>query len=109
MNVNEVIVNIVLIYLGRKFGEYEVIYFIDYVNMLQLINDVYFIVFWIVIIWNVREFFEEIVEFQKSFQKKEYEFEDVIKVGRIQLQDVFFVILGQEFGVYVQVILCDRW
>lgn len=109
MNVNEVIANIALISMGRKPGEYEVIHPIDHVNMSQSTNDVYPTALRIATIWNVRELSEEIAELQKSLQKKEHEFEDVIKAGRTQLQDALPVTLGQEFGAYAQAISRDRW
>lgn len=109
MNVNEVIANVALIYLGKKPGEYEIIHPINHVNMSQSTNDVYPTALRIATIWNVRELSEECAELQKSLQKKEHEFEDVIKAGRTQLQDALPVTLGQEFGAYAQAISRDRW
>lgn len=48
MNVNEVIVNWAIEIVGGKMGSKNLIYFNDYVNMLQLFNDVFFIVMYIV-------------------------------------------------------------
>lgn len=109
MNVNEVIANIALIHIGRKPGEYDIIHPINHVNMSQSTNDVYPTALRIATIWNVRELSEECAELQKSLQKKEHEFEDVIKAGRTQLQDALPVTLGQEFGAYAQAISRDRW
>ncbi|AAM24070.1 aspartate ammonia-lyase [Caldanaerobacter subterraneus subsp. tengcongensis MB4] len=109
MNVNEVIANIALIYLGKKPGEYQYIHPIDHVNMSQSTNDVYPTALRIATIWNVRELSEECAELQKSLQKKEHEFEGVIKAGRTQLQDALPITLGQEFGAYAQAISRDRW
>ncbi len=37
---------------------------------------------------------------RKAFEKKSYEFYDVIKMGRTQLQDAVPMTLGQEFSAY---------
>jgi len=87
MNVNEVIANVALIHIGKKPGEYDIVHPINHVNMSQSTNDVYPTALRIATIWNVRELSEECAELQKSLQKKEHEFEDIIKAGRTQLQD----------------------
>jgi len=109
MNVNEVIANVALIHIGKKPGEYDIVHPINHVNMSQSTNDVYPTALRIATIWNVRELSEECAELQKSLQKKEHEFEDIIKAGRTQLQDALPVTLGQEFGAYAQAISRDRW
>lgn len=50
MNINEVIVNWVIEIVGGKMGSKNLIYFNDYVNMLQLFNDIFFIVMYIFLV-----------------------------------------------------------
>jgi aspartate ammonia-lyase len=49
------------------------------------------------------------VKLQESFQAKEQEFADVVKVGRTELQDAVLVTLGREMGAYAEAFARDRW
>ena len=109
MNVNEVIANIALMLSSKKVGDYNYIHPLDHVNMGQSTNDVYPTALRIACINLVRDLSLECSKLQESLQKKELEFEHILKLGRTELMDALPITLGQEFGAYAQAIARDRW
>ena len=109
MNVNEVIANIALMLSNKKVGDYNYIHPLDHVNMGQSTNDVYPTALRIACINLVRDLSLECSKLQESLQKKELEFEHILKLGRTELMDALPITLGQEFGAYAQAIARDRW
>lgn len=109
MNVNEVIANIALMLSNKKVGDYNYIHPLDHVNMGQSTNDVYPTALRIACINLVRDLSFECSKLQESLQKKELEFEHILKLGRTELMDALPITLGQEFGAYAQAIARDRW
>ena len=109
MNVNEVIANLGLEYMGKNKGEYEFLDPIEDVNLSQSTNDVYPTAVKITVIRLLKELVEEVKNLQEELQKKEDEFATIKKIGRTQLQDAVKITLGQEFGAYGEVISRDRW
>lgn len=109
MNVNEVIANIALMLSNKQVGDYNYIHPLDHVNMGQSTNDVYPTALRIACINLVRDLSLECSKLQESLQKKELEFEHVLKLGRTELMDALPITLGQEFGAYAQAIARDRW
>lgn len=104
MNVNEVISNRVIEILGGKMGFKKFVYFNDYVNCLVLFNDIFFIVMYIVVVFEFENiFFFVFKSFCDVFQVKveEFEVKKIIKIGCIYFQDVIFLIFVQEFSGYV--------
>ncbi len=109
MNFNEVIANIALEKAGREKGDYEYINPLHHVNMHQSTNDVYPTALKVAILKLLRKLEPEIAALQEAFQKKEFEFKDIVKLGRTQLQDAVPMTLGMEFGAYAEAISRDRW
>lgn len=109
MNVNEVIANIALMLSNKNVGDYNYIHPLDHVNMGQSTNDVYPTALRIACINLVRDLSFECSKLQESLQKKEIEFENILKLGRTELMDALPITLGQEFGAYAQAIARDRW
>ena len=109
MNVNEVIANIALMLSNKNVGDYNYIHPLDHVNMGQSTNDVYPTALRIACINLVRDLSFECSKLQESLQKKELEFEHILKLGRTELMDALPITLGQEFGAYAQAIARDRW
>lgn len=109
MNVNEVIANIALMLSNKQVGDYNYIHPLDHVNMGQSTNDVYPTALRIACINLVRDLSLECSKLQESLQKKELEFEHILKLGRTELMDALPITLGQEFGAYAQAIARDRW
>lgn len=109
MNVNEVIANLALKICGREPGNYDYIHPLDHVNMGQSTNDVYPTALRIACINLVRALSDECSKLQESLQRKENEFEFVVKLGRTEMMDALPITLGQEFGAFAQAIARDRW
>ena len=109
MNVNEVLANLALEHLGKKYGEYHVVHPLDDVNRGQSTNDVYPTGLRIASIELLRKLSDECSRLQTALQEKENEFADVKKLGRTELMDAVPVTLGEEFGAYAQAVGRDRW
>ncbi len=97
MNVNEVIANLALEHLGEEKGSYDIINPNDDVNMSQSTNDAYPTGFRLGLYYSVQRLLVQLDELQKAFRAKGDEFNDIIKMGRTQLQDAVPMTLGQEF------------
>jgi len=109
MNINEVIANHALEILGKNKSEYEFIDPIEDINMHQSTNDAYPTALKIACILLLRKLEKEIIALQESFQEKEKEFADIVKVARTQLMDAVLITLGKEFSAYSEAISRDRW
>lgn len=109
MNVNEVIANLALLELGKACGEYDILHPLNDVNRGQSTNDVYPTALRICAIEQLRLLSEECSKLQESLQKRENEFEGIVKLGRTELMDAVPITLGEEFGAYAQSIARDRW
>ncbi len=104
MNANEVICNRALERLGYKKGTYEHLHPLDHVNLSQSTNDVYPTAIKLALQFGIKRLAAEMVSLRKSFERKAQEFDDVLKVGRTQLQDAVPMTLGQEFSTYAVMI-----
>src|SRR5207237_8722879 len=100
MNANEVICNRAFELLSHKKGEYEHLHPLDHVNLSQSTNDVYPTVIKLALQFGIKRLITEMVALRKAFERKAEEFDDVLKVGRTQLQDAVPMTLGQEFSTY---------
>jgi aspartate ammonia-lyase len=100
MNANEVIANRALEHLGMDKGEYAVIHPNGDVNMGQSTNDVYPTALKIAAIQGAHELLSAMAYLRESLSRKAKDFDDVVKVGRTQLQDAVPMTLGQEFSTY---------
>lgn len=97
MNVNEVIANIGLEYLGYQKGDYDHLHPNNHVNFSQSTNDAYPTAFRIALYIKIGHFIEALSKLQEAFAKKGVEFLNVLKMGRTQLQDAVPMTLGAEF------------
>ena len=100
MNANEVICNRALELLNHKKGEYEHLHPLDHVNLSQSTNDVYPTAIKLALQFGIKRLITEMVALRKAFERKAQEFDDILKVGRTQLQDAVPMTLGQEFSTY---------
>lgn len=107
MNINEVLANIANESLGGDLGVYNFVHPNDDVNKGQSTNDVIPTAGKIALIRYFNELKEETEKLVESFEYKAKEFEDVIKMGRTQLQDAIPISLGQEFMAYAHAIKRD--
>lgn len=109
MNVNEVIANCALMIMGKNKGEYNFIDPIEDINLYQSTNDTYPTALKIASIFLFRDLEKHVIALQESFQNKEKEFANIVKVGRTQLMDAVLITLGKEFSAYAEAIARDRW
>jgi aspartate ammonia-lyase len=97
MNVNEVIANRALELLGRERGEYDFLHPLDHVNLSQSTNDVYPTALRIALHGLIHQLIAAVAVLRASFEQKAVEFDDVITIGRTQLQDAVPIMLGEIF------------
>ncbi|WP_293766332.1 aspartate ammonia-lyase [uncultured Aquitalea sp.] len=100
MNANEVIANRALELLGHAKGEYAHLHPNEHVNMGQSTNDVYPTSLRLATYWGVERLQQAMTVLRDAFAAKAAEFDDVLKMGRTQLQDAVPMTLGQEFRTY---------
>ncbi|GAA0511482.1 aspartate ammonia-lyase [Pigmentiphaga sp. GD03639] len=100
MNANEVIANRALELLGARKGQYDVLHPIQDVNASQSTNDVYPTALRIAMCFSLQRLLVAMAELRGAFEAKALEFDDVLKMGRTQLQDAVPMTLGQEFLTY---------
>ncbi len=108
MNANEVIANIALEILGHKKGQYEFCHPNDHINKSQSTNDVYPTAMRLALYMRLGKLAESMEILSNSFSNKAREFNDVIKMGRTQLQDAVPMTLGQEFAAFALMLQKDR-
>jgi aspartate ammonia-lyase len=104
MNANEVIANRALEIGGRAKGDYAYLHPIEHVNMAQSTNDVYPTALRLALRLAIRELQDAMQELRLAFAAKSEEFQDILKVGRTQLQDAVPMTLGQEFSTFAVMI-----
>lgn len=104
MNANEVIANRALEILDRKKGDYGFISPNDHVNLSQSTNDVYPTCIRLALYKTTLPLLSELSRLTDTLRAKASEFNNIIKMGRTQLQDAVPIRLGQEFDAYASVI-----
>ncbi|ERS56354.1 aspartate ammonia-lyase [Corynebacterium sp. KPL2830] len=97
MNTNEVVANLALEHLGEEKGSYDIINPNDDVNMSQSTNDAYPTGFRLGLYAAIDDLIVRIDSLRSAFQDKGNEFQDILKMGRTQLQDAVPMTLGDEF------------
>jgi len=100
MNVNEVIANRALEHLGLPRGRFDVIHPNNDVNLSQSTNDVYPTAIRLALLLSYRQLSNTLEKLAGAFEDKAAEFDDIIKLGRTQLQDAVPMTLGQEFMAF---------
>ncbi|MFO7896749.1 MAG: aspartate ammonia-lyase [Candidatus Cloacimonadales bacterium] len=109
MNINEVIANLALEKLGLPKGDYARIDPLGHVNMHQSTNDVFPTAVKLAVLFYLQDLEKATAHLQATLQQKEQEFQNVIKLGRTQLQDAVPMTLGMTFAAYSEAISRDRW
>jgi len=101
MNVNEVISNRISEQAGTPLGSKKPVHPNDDVNMSQSSNDVFPTAMHIASVLLIRKnLLPALTQLYQGFEKKAYEFRDLIKIGRTHLMDAAPITLGQEFSGY---------
>lgn len=109
MNVNEVLANRALQILGKSLGDYDAIDPLEDVNLHQSTNDTYPTALKVAANTMLAVLEESVVKLQQSFQKKEQQFADVVKIARTQLQDAVLTTVGRQMSAYAEAFGRDRW
>ncbi len=107
MNANEVIANRANEILGGKLGAYDKVHPNDHVNMGQSTNDVFPTSGKITALKLIPRVLDELRKLYDVLIEKSKEFDDVIKMGRTQMQDAVPIRLGQEFHAYSSAVKRD--
>ena len=100
MNANEVIANVALEIKGHEKGEYHIINPNDHVNKSQSTNCAYPTGFRVAVYNSIIKMISSIEHLRTAFDGKSDEFQDVLKMGRTQLQDAVPMTVGQEFHAF---------
>lgn len=102
MNCNEVISNRAIELLGGQKGSKKPIHPNDHVNMSQSSNDTFPTAMHIATVEELHHnLLPSLTILIQSFEKKQIEFEHILKIGRTHLMDATPMTLGQEFSGYV--------
>ena len=107
MNANEIIANRGIELLGGKKGDYTIIHPNDHVNMAQSTNDVYPTAGKPAVLKLLPKTISELQRLYNALELKALEFNNVIKMGRTQLQDAVPIRLGQSFHAFASMIKRD--
>lgn len=107
MNANEVIANRAIEIFGGTKGDYSIVHPNDHVNMSQSTNDVIPTAGKITVLKLLPQTIKELEKLEKAMEEKEAEFDDILKMGRTQLQDAVPMRLGQSFGAFAHVLKRD--
>lgn len=100
MNINEILANRAIEFLGGKRGDYKLVSPNDDVNFGQSTNDVIPTSIRLAVLINSSHFLPALENFRDAFFIKAKEFDGIIKAGRTHMQDAVPVRLGQEFHAY---------
>jgi aspartate ammonia-lyase len=107
MNANEVIANRAIEILGGRKGDYSLVHPNDDVNCSQSTNDVIPSAGKITALRLLTRLDFQLNRLHKALEDKAAEFDNVIKMGRTQLQDAVPIRLGQEFKAYSVAVMRD--
>lgn len=108
MNMNEVIANRAIEMLCGKKGDYTIVHPNDHVNMVQSTNDVIPTAGKLTVLDLLKPLDKSLLRLSNALYQKSDEFDDVIKIGRTQLEDAVPMRLGQSFHAYATMISRDR-
>ncbi len=109
MAANELLANLALRRLGRKFGDYGYLSPLDHVNLSQSTNDTYPTAVRIAVIRALTGLHRSVERLLAELQNKEREFAAILKIGRTELQDAMPISVGQEFGAWAEAVARFRW
>ncbi len=100
MNVNEVLANRALEFLGKQKGDYKSVGPNDHVNMAQSTNDTFPTALHVSVLIALQPLLAALDELAAAFDELGKKNAHVLKSGRTHLQDAVPVTLGQEFCAY---------
>ncbi|MBQ5952240.1 MAG: aspartate ammonia-lyase [Lachnospiraceae bacterium] len=100
MNANEVIANVAIEILGGQLGDYSLVSPLDHVNRGQSTNDVIPTAGKMTVISLLSGLGKSLTGLCRAFAQKSQEFDNILKMGRTQMEDAVPIRLGQEFLAY---------
>ena len=107
MNINEVVANRAIEILGGEKGNYDIVNPNDHVNMCQSTNDVFPTAGKITAIKMIHQVILQLERLYNALIAKSFAFENILKMGRTQLEDAVPVRLGQCFNAYATMVSRD--
>ena len=107
MNANEVIANRAIELLGGQKGDYSLVNPNDHVNYGQSTNDVFPSAGKLAVLKLLVRAQIQLERLYQALEAKAEEFDDVLKMGRTQMQDAVPIRLGQEFRAYSEAVRRD--
>lgn len=107
MNINEVVANRAIEILDGEKGNYDIVNPNDHVNMCQSTNDVFPTAGKITAIKMIHQVILQLERLYNALIAKSFAFENILKMGRTQLQDAVPVRLGQCFNAYATMVSRD--
>ena len=107
MNANEVIANRAIELLGGEKGDYTLVNPNDHVNYGQSTNDVFPSAGKLAVLKLLVRAQIQLERLSEALEAKAEEFDDVLKMGRTQMQDAVPIRLGQEFRAYSRAVRRD--
>ncbi len=108
MNANEVVANRAIELLGGQKGNYSIVHPNDHVNYGQSTNDVYPSAGKIALIRMLLKATVQLDNLYSVLMKKAEEYNDVIKMGRTEMQDAVPISFGQVFTAFANGVKRDR-
>jgi aspartate ammonia-lyase len=108
MNINEIAANRTCELLEKEKGSYYVDPLV-HVNLHQSTNDVYPTAMKIAFLYYLNDLEEVVNDLVISFQEREKEFENIIKLGRTEYGGAVPYTLGKQFSSFAEAIGRDRW
>ncbi len=108
MNMNEVLANRANELLGGRKGGYTRVHPNDHVNMAQSTNDVIPTAGKLTVLALTRPLLTELERLEHALYRKAIAFDDILKMGRTQLQDAVPMRLGQTFHSYTSMVARDK-
>ncbi|MCX7861662.1 MAG: lyase family protein [Bacteroidales bacterium] len=109
MNINEIITNAALKYLGYKPGDYHIIDPIEHANIFQSTNDTVATALRIAIMQLLQQLEEAINQTRFSFEQLERQFRDTLRPGYTQMQEAVPTSFGKMFSAYNDALSRDWW
>ncbi|MCR4882718.1 MAG: aspartate ammonia-lyase [Clostridiales bacterium] len=100
MNANEVIANRAIEILGGQKGDYSLVHPNDHVNCAQSTNDVYPTAIGMTLYETAGQLIKVLQDLIATFEERAATFDNVITLGRTQLQDAVPIRFGQVFSAY---------
>lgn len=100
LNISEIIANRAGELLGDPLGSYQKIQICRHVDILGALEDIYPTSMRLSILLGLKSLKNILLDLERTLRRKSLEFESVVKLGRINLQDALPVTLGQEFNAY---------